>query len=362
VLALGDEECSADGECGSEESSLLALRGEQNSDTRRITCHNRDNAPFNCALGDTCCGDVCVAKGDVCCVNINGNTFPCQGKGGGCCGNACFAPGSKCCMSFFKRKNLWYPVSKQTKCRKGFSDAATATKGQLSVPEVARLGAINPVFGGIEGGVFGGVTHGKFENDFDWDQLGTWGGPKPGEVCRDPQRSNQCFPVKSNGHYGPPCGIVNPSNGCFQNAPTQTCALCTYPAQPYCSPFEDIPICGMWNGLRDSGAVGLGMRNPVYGGIQGGVFGGLQHGQYDNDVDWKSLSTWNSPKCDQVCRSPSSSNQCFPVKRNNGRYGPPCGIVDPSNGCFQNEPTQTCALCTYPAQPYCCPFEDIPIC
>merc|ERR1719464_1824613 len=86
LVALGGDECSAEGECGSEESSLLALRGEQISETRRqlppITCHNRDGAPFNCAGGDSCCGDVCVGMGDACCVSVNGNTFPCQGNGG----------------------------------------------------------------------------------------------------------------------------------------------------------------------------------------------------------------------------------------------------------------------------------------
>jgi len=236
----------------------------------------------------------------------------------------------------------------------------TATKSQVGLP-VVRLGERNPVFGGIEGVVYGGVSHGKFENDFDWEQLGTWSGPKCGEVCRDPLSSNQCFPIKWDDHYGPPCGVVNPSNGCFNNAPTQTCALCTYPAQSYCCPYDRIPICGMSQGPRGPGAVRLGMRNPVYGGIQGGVFGGLQHGQYDNDFDWKQLSTWHSPQCNQVCRSPSNSNQCFPIKWN-GNYGPPCGIANPSNGCFNNEPTQTCALCTYPAQSYCCPYDQIPIC
>merc|ERR1712061_969144 len=51
------------------------------------------------ARGDRCCGDICVSNDDVCCENVLGNNFPCQGIGGGCCGNACYAPGSKCCKS-----------------------------------------------------------------------------------------------------------------------------------------------------------------------------------------------------------------------------------------------------------------------
>merc|ERR1711981_1271543 len=47
----------------------------------------------------------------------NGDSFPCQGKGGGCCGNACYAPGSKCCKPKGP-KSGWYPVSKATECRK----------------------------------------------------------------------------------------------------------------------------------------------------------------------------------------------------------------------------------------------------
>merc|ERR1719158_2115377 len=235
------------------------------------------------------------------------------------------------------------------------------TKSQVSNP-VVRLGETNAAFGGVEGAVFGGVSHGKFENDFDWKQLATLGGPQCGEVCRDPDSANQCFPVKWNDHYGPPCGIVDPSNGCFQNEPTQTCALCTFPAQPYCCPYEQIPICGEYQGVGGSPEpVRVGLPQPVYGGIQGGVFGGFQHGNYDNDFNWKQLSTWTLPRCDQVCRSPVYDNQCYPVKWS-GYFGPPCGIVNPSNGCFQNQPTQTCALCTYPAQPYCCPYHLIPIC
>merc|ERR1712066_907153 len=61
-----------------------------------VTCWNDDGTKFKCAGGDKCCGGACVGEGDVCCENVNGDSFPCQGKGGGCCGNACYAPGSKC--------------------------------------------------------------------------------------------------------------------------------------------------------------------------------------------------------------------------------------------------------------------------
>jgi len=245
----------------------------------------------------------------------------------------------------------------------------TATKSQVSFPEVVRVGAINRAFGGVEGGVFGGVKHGQFENDFDWGQLYSWKGPKCGEVCRDPSRSNQCYPVNDVNplSYGPPCGVVTRGSGCFRNAPTQTCALCTYPAQPYCCPYEDIPICGHWTGgpLESAAAplVRLGETNPEYGGVQGGVFGGWKHGPYLHDFNWKALSTWHyPPQCSQVCRAPWLGNQCYPVKWSNGRYGPPCGVVTRVSGCFTNEPTQTCALCTYPAQPYCCPYHLLPLC
>merc|ERR1711879_55878 len=87
------------------------VTSDATSETRRrlppVHCRNRNGDSFTCAGGDSCCGDVCVARGDTCCVNVNGNTFPCQGDGGGCCGNACFAPGSKCCRSLFKPRRQW---------------------------------------------------------------------------------------------------------------------------------------------------------------------------------------------------------------------------------------------------------------
>merc|ERR1712190_384993 len=64
--------------------------------------------------GDKCCGGACSAQGDLCCKNVNGDSFPCQG-GGECCGNACAAPGSKCCKPLGPR-SAWYPVSEDTPC------------------------------------------------------------------------------------------------------------------------------------------------------------------------------------------------------------------------------------------------------
>lgn len=118
--AFGQEECSL-GECGGEESSLLALHAakvnvSEESETRRrrppTQCVNRHGDQFVCAGGDHCCGDVCVAQGDSCCENTNGNTFPCGGPNS-CCGNACKAPESKCCRN---AQGYYYPVTQATKC------------------------------------------------------------------------------------------------------------------------------------------------------------------------------------------------------------------------------------------------------
>jgi len=248
-------------------------------------------------------------------------------------------------------------VQTPTKSQVSSPVVQTPPESQVSNP-VARFGEINDAFGAPQGRVFGGVSHGRFQNDFDWKQLATWTQPRCGRVCRDPRRGNQCFPVKWNDHYGPPCGVVQWGNGCFQNVPTQTCALCNYPEQPYCCPYEQVPICGF--GLVRE----IGQDGP-YGGVQGGVFGGFEHGKYENDFNFNQLNTWRFPQCEQVCRSPRRWNQCYPVKQSgpeSGNYGPPCGNVNLGNGCFQNAPTQTCALCNYPAQPYCCPFWRIPIC
>merc|ERR1711920_887775 len=98
-------------------SALLALRAAVlGPDPLSTTCWNRNGTKFLCAGGDRCCGDVCVARGDVCCENVNGHFFPCQGGGGQCCGNTCAAPGSKCCKSSLVEKSRWYPVSKDTEC------------------------------------------------------------------------------------------------------------------------------------------------------------------------------------------------------------------------------------------------------
>merc|ERR1712209_164162 len=97
-----------------EEDAPAALL--ENDDATPTQCVNRDKVPFQCAANDRCCGDVCVAQGDVCCVNVHGNFFPCQGKGGQCCGNACAAPGSRCCRSPFVERSRWYPVSRDTQC------------------------------------------------------------------------------------------------------------------------------------------------------------------------------------------------------------------------------------------------------
>merc|ERR1712238_476945 len=84
-----------------------------------VQCTNSNGDEFECAEGDACCGDICVGKDDVCCENVVGDSFPCQGNGGGCCGNACHAPGSKCCKSPWVAKARWYPVTMATKCAWG---------------------------------------------------------------------------------------------------------------------------------------------------------------------------------------------------------------------------------------------------
>lgn len=122
--ALADK--CAEGECMTEESSLLVVNSPKRNMTKWFgwwgvsTCINRQGMLFPCGDGQ-CCGDVCKAEGDLCCVNDNGNFFPCQG-GGSCCGNGCAAPGSKCCNK--GRPGYEYPVSKGTACA---SDSITCT-------------------------------------------------------------------------------------------------------------------------------------------------------------------------------------------------------------------------------------------
>jgi len=134
AVVLGESDCYASGDCGSEESSLLAVRKHDSEVRRRlpaITCWNRQGNQFQCAGGDRCCGDVCVGKGDVCCENVDGNSFPCQGGGGQCCGNACAAPGSKCCKSSSVERSRWYPVTSDTEC--AFSDMVNDSDAQSSL-------------------------------------------------------------------------------------------------------------------------------------------------------------------------------------------------------------------------------------
>lgn len=133
VLALpaavvhGASECAA-GECGEEESTLLALRQNSSSATRRrlpsVTCTNPLGDEFQCAGGDSCCVWICVGQGDLCCTNYDQQQFPCQG-GGSCCGNACAAPGSKCCKPDGP-KSGWYPVSDATQCREESTQCTNA--------------------------------------------------------------------------------------------------------------------------------------------------------------------------------------------------------------------------------------------
>lgn len=109
-----------DGECVNEESSLMAFRPPQGfmNMTKWFAgwgvsmCRNKYGVEFCCGDGE-CCGNVCKAKGDLCCRNDLGDTFPCQ-AGGECCGNACAAPGSKCCNK--GKPGYEYPVSEGTAC------------------------------------------------------------------------------------------------------------------------------------------------------------------------------------------------------------------------------------------------------
>jgi len=128
VVALGENQtCGADGECKDEESSLLqsfvsrsdlAVEGAQTQwwfgKKGFSNCRNREGVEFPCGEYGSCCGDICANKEDVCCKNVQGYDFACQGGGGGCCGNSCFAPGSKCCM--VGSPSQWYPVTKDTEC------------------------------------------------------------------------------------------------------------------------------------------------------------------------------------------------------------------------------------------------------
>merc|ERR550525_1693512 len=80
----------------------------------------------------------------------------------------------------------------------------------------------------VMGGPTGGVSKGMYQNGFDWKALMRLTGPKCNEGCKGER--DQCYPIKRNGFMGPPCGVLsagrNSRQGCFQNGPTQTCALC----------------------------------------------------------------------------------------------------------------------------------------
>jgi len=131
--------------------------------------------------------------------------------------------------------------------------------------------------------------------------------------------------------------------------------LCTEPGNSNIG-VPDVPDCPAEDqapaeqGAADTAAPMLGTPNTVYGGINGGVWGGVPHGQVENDFDWDQLKTWGHPKCKEVCAN--SFGTCYPLK-NNGYWGPPCGQIQGNGGCFANQPTGTCALCTG-AQSYCC--------
>merc|ERR1739842_163959 len=89
--------------------------------------------------------------------------------------------------------------------------------------------------------------------------------PRCDNVCIDRRSSGFCYPMKTNGYWGPPCGgpeggMKSSYGGCFTNNPTETCAVCTE-AQGYCCPAKDIPTCPF-----DA----KGKVNTMYGGINGG--------------------------------------------------------------------------------------------
>ena len=88
-----------------------------------------------------------------------------------------------------------------------------------------------------------------YQNSFDWAALMKMTGPKCNEVCKG--EHDQCYPIKKNGYMGPPCGLLsadkNSDQGCFQNSPTQTCALCDINVESngahYCCPTKNIKKC-----------------------------------------------------------------------------------------------------------------------
>merc|ERR1711879_433818 len=119
---MGNGECLNSAE--SEEASLLAFKTSRTFNLSKwfsgfgiSACFNDRGHFFPCGDGQ-CCGNSCKAKGDLCCRNSLGDSFPCQ-KGGECCGNACAAPGSKCCNK--GKPGYEYPVAKGTACTSEYS-------------------------------------------------------------------------------------------------------------------------------------------------------------------------------------------------------------------------------------------------
>merc|ERR1712218_379975 len=162
-----------------------------------------------------------ASRGDLCCENAVGDFFLCGGRGGSCCGNACAGVGSKCCkVGTFAE---WYPVSKETECRR--------PTGKPGLPTVEPIG---------------GVNHGNFMHDFNWTALSLQRKPDCSRVCKSVQHGSlQCYPKLGGGFMGTPCGVLSQGNpqGCFFNAPTSTCALCDTGGQSYCCPTSDVEDC-----------------------------------------------------------------------------------------------------------------------
>merc|ERR1719464_1489841 len=309
-------------ECCVNESSLLALRGD---DARRggFRCTNTQGDRFDCGGGpETCCGNNCKAPGDACCRNAEGYKFPCHGS---CCGNACAAPGSKCC----KVGNFteWYPVSKETECRSPTPDGGVRRRRPGDV--FWKDGkCINP----------DGVGH----------ECG--GGPETccGWFCKAP--NDKCCTNAVGDKF--PCHGNCCGNACA--APGSKCCKVGNFTEWY--PVSKETECrsptrsdvGRYNGGSAQGAVEA-------------VVGGWNHDIYQDDFNWTELGRVSKPDCSRVCRG--DHNQCYPLK-NNGYMGTPCGVLSQGNpqGCFFNSPTQTCALCDTNGQGYCCPTSHIRDC
>jgi len=121
----------------------------------------------------------------------------------------------------------------------------------------------------------------------------------------------------------------------------------------------------LWSEEEEEGE-GLVEKSEV---VLGGPTGGISKGMYQNNFDWKALMKMTGPKCNEVCRG--KRDQCYPIKRNSF-MGPPCGVLSAGplsrQGCFQNGPTQTCALCDIDVKSgangvhYCCPTKNIKRC